>query len=456
MRPIPFVLIALFALACGPTAQVGTSPTVPPVDTSVPTLGPTASSPTPLASRTPIGLSTPTPMGLSTATPVGPAPTPQPTPGSPDTPFGPFARLSSFPADGAMAVTDVAVTPGGFVAVGFGGVGGAASFYSVRQGIVWTSVDGSNWIQSVDPSLVNVEPISVVARGSDLLMAGYISACAGFDDGCTDVPQAGNGIWQSTNGGPWQLLVQNLEMQHGLVDDVFLAGDRLVVVGGAGEEDQATVWISPDGVTWTSTTDVAGMETVDSMAVGPAGFSAFGTIYDEAAYDVVLVSATSSDGVQFTTATAPQLLGTGIDDLTAGLAGMAGVGYHLSNLFDQSAAALNSSDGVNWAEATNSDGSFADSALQTVHAVPAGGYVAMGYTQRNDDFGTLDGAVWFSADGSDWVLMGRLDAGFTALDSSALGATGAVIFASQQVDLPDDDIGSVVLGWFAPLSSIHP
>ena len=462
MRPNPivpaFFVVALVCLiaACGPTAQVVTT-TAPPVDTFVPTIGPTPlGSATPVASQTAIGLGTPTPINLSTPTPIGPPPTSQPTPGDPSSPFGPFARIATFPTDGAMEVTDVAVMPTGFVAVGFGGLGGTQSFYSVRQGIVWTSVDGTNWIESVDPSLVNVEPISVVSRGSDFFMAGYLSACSGLDDSCTDVPETGYGIWQSTNGGPWQLLAQNTDMQRGLVDDMFLAGDRLVVIGGAGDEEESTVWISQDGVNWTSTTDLAGMDPVDSMAVGPAGFTAFGTIYDEAAFDVVLVAATSSDGAHFTYAGAPQLLGTGIDDVTAGPAGMAGVGYHLSELFDQSGTALHSTDGVNWTESTNSDGTFANSALQTVHALPNGGYVAAGYTQRNDEFGTLDGAVWFSADGVDWVLIARLDAGFTFLDASALGTSGAVIFASEQVELPDDDVGSEIHAWFAPLGSIHP
>jgi hypothetical protein len=235
MRPIFLVLPALFVVACGPTAQVVTSPTASPFDTSAPTLAPTpVSSPTPVTSPTPIGLATPTPINLSTPTPIGPTPSPRPTPASPDTPFGPFARLGSFPADGALAVTDVAVTPGGFVAVGFGGVGGAASIYSVRQGIYWTSVDGSNWIEWVDPSLINVEPISVVSRGSDFFMAGLLSACSDLD--CTDVPQAGYGIWHSTNGGAWELLPQDPEMQGGRIDEMFLAGDRLVVIGASGDE----------------------------------------------------------------------------------------------------------------------------------------------------------------------------------------------------------------------------
>lgn len=457
MRPTSLIALALCVVAlvaaCGPTAQVVTTAT-PPVDTPAPT----TVLPTPVASPTPPRVGTPTPTDLITPTPTetGAPPTTGPTPGTPGAPFGTFGRLAAFPTDGAMEVTDVTATPGGFVAVGFGGVGGAESFYSVRQGIVWTSVDGSNWIESVDPSLVNVEPISVVSRGSDLFMAGYISACSGLDDSCSETPQAGNGIFQSTSGGAWQLLAQDSSMQIGLVDEMFLAGDRLVVIGGGGDEEQATVWMSQDGVSWTSTTDLAGMDSIDSMALGPAGFSAFGTIYDDAAFDVVLASATSSDGTHFTYAGAPQLLGTGIDDLAAGTAGMAGVGYHLSELFDYSAAAVHSTDGVNWTESTNSDGTFAGSALQTVHALPAGGYVAAGYTLPNVESGRLDGAVWFSPDGSDWVLIARLDAGFSTLDASALGSGGAVIFASEQVDLPDDDIGSVVYAWFAPVGSIHP
>ncbi|HUP83966.1 MAG TPA: hypothetical protein VM284_07245 [Candidatus Limnocylindria bacterium] len=448
MRPNSLYPAVLFVVtlvaACGPTAQVVTSPTAPPIATSVPTFPPTPP-PTPAPSPTPV----------ASQTPIGPPPTSPPTPGSSGSPFGPFAVLGSFPADGAMEVTDVAVTPGGFVAVGFGGVNGVPSYYSVRQGIVWTSVDGSSWIESVDPSLINVEPIAVVSRGSDYFLAGYISACSGLDDSCADVPEMGNGIWRSTNGGAWELLAQDPAMKGGLIDDMLLAGDRLVVLGGAGEEEESTIWMSQDGVTWTTTTDLAGMDPVTSMTVGPAGFSAFGTIYDDAAFDVVLVAASSSDGAHFTYGGAPQLVGTGIDDVAAGPAGLAGVGYHTTDLFDQTGVALHSTDGVNWTESTNSDGTFAGSALQTVHALAGGGYVSIGYSIRDDQFSTLDGAAWFSPDGSDWVQMALLDGGFSTLDSSALGTSGVVVFASEQVDLPDDDVGSVVHAWFAPLAALH-
>lgn len=461
MRPISIFLAALFALACGSTAQVIATPT--PASTDLQTPGQTSQlsagpSSTPVGSNTAIPLGTPTPINLSTPTPPDSSETPIASNGATDgpgnAPFGPFAKLDSFPTDGAFEVTDVNVTPNGLIAVGFGGFNGA-DYYGLRQGIVWTSVDGMNWLESVDPSLVNITPIRVVSKGSDLYLAGTLSACSELDDTCTDVPQAGNGIWRSTNGGAWELLPQLADMQFGYIDDMLLAGDKLIVYGGAGEGQDTTVWVSQDGATWTSTSDLSGMDPITSMAVGPAGLSAFGNIYDEALLDVVLIATTSTDGATFTPATTPDMTGSGIDDLAAGPNGMVGVGYHTSELFDIDGVAVRSSDGLTWTQATNNDGSFAGSALQTVHALVAGGFVALGYTPRNDDLGLEDGTAWFSADGSDWQLIARLDGGFTALSTSALAPGGVVVFAAEQTDAGNDTVGSVIHAWFAPLASIH-
>jgi hypothetical protein len=467
MRPIPILLAALFAVACGSTAQVVTSPT--PVASAPETLAPTSSTavltlppstaPTPVGSKTPIPLSTPTPVGLDTPVPTGtaaatPAPTSDATTTPGGAPFGPFTKLDSFPASDAFEVSDVSVTPGGFIAVGFGGLNGD-DYYGLRQGIVWTSVDGQSWIESVDPSLVNVTPAYVVSKGSDLFMAGDLATCSPLAENCTDVPQAGNGIWKSTNGGAWQLLPQAPDMQHGYIDNMFLAGDRLVVFGGAGEDEATTVWMSQDGATWTSTTDLGGMDPVTSMAVGPSGFSAFGTIFDDAAFDVVIVATTSTDGVHFTPATTPVMNGSGIDALAAGPGGMAGVGYHTSPAFDIDGVAVHSTDGVNWTQGTNSDGSFAKSGLQTIHALVGGGYVSLGYTPRNDELSLEDGDAWFSPDGIDWKLIARLDGAFSTLNTSELGPTGVVVFAAEQVNVSNDDTGSIVHAWFAPLASLH-
>jgi hypothetical protein len=246
-------------------------------------------------------------------------------------------------------------------------------------------------------------------------------------------------------------------MQNGFIDNMFLAADRLVVYGGAGEDQTTTVWMSQDGVSWTATTDLAGMDPVTSMAVGPAGFSAFGTIFDDAASNVVLVAATSTDGNHFTATTAPPMDGSSIYDLAAGPSGMAGVGSTSTDFFNNSGTALHSTDGLTWTAATNSDGSFAGSELWRVHALVGGGYVALGDTARTSDSLLVDGDAWFSADGSDWLQIARLDGGFDAQQppASALGVSGVVVFASEQTDLGDDSVGSVVHAWFAPLASLH-
>ncbi|MEP7378394.1 MAG: hypothetical protein ABI725_02410 [Chloroflexota bacterium] len=463
MRPLSLLFAALFAVACGSTAQVVTTPT--PAPTGVQTPGPTtqltaAPSPTAAGSTTPSPLGTPlpTPTDLGTptppASPVPPTPSSAPTDGPGNGPFGSFAKLDSFPANGAFEVTDVNVTPSGLIAVGFGGLNGG-DYYGLRQGIVWTSADGSNWLESVDPGLINVTPIRVVSKGSDMYLAGTLATCSELDDNCTDVPQAGNGIWRSTNGGAWELLPQLPDMQGGYIDDMLLAGDKLIVYGGAGEGQETTVWVSQDGATWTSSTDLSGMDPITSMAVGPAGLSAFGNIYDDALLDVVLLATTSTDGSSFTPATTLDMTGSGIDDLAAGPNGMAGVGYHTSELFDIDGVAVRSTDGLTWTQATNSDGSFAGSAPQTVHALVSGGYVAIGYTPRTDDSFLNDGTAWFSADGTDWALIARLDGGFSALSMSAMGPGGVVVFAAEQTELPNDGAGSVIHAWFAPLASIH-
>ena len=81
--------------------------------------------------------------------------------------------------------------------------------------------------------------------------------------------------------------------------------------------------------------------------------------------------------------------------------------------------------------------------------------VALGYTPGRGDSFLLGGVAWFSADGSDWKLIGRLDGGFSQLSTSALGPGGVVVFASEQVDIDEDYADSVIHAWFAPLSLLH-
>lgn len=447
MRPLAVLLLVLLIVACGPTTVVvnsptaGASPTAPP--TAAPTVQPTQT-PSQTGAATPIPLTTPTPSPSSS--PTAP-PTTLPATG--------FQVLDGFPTDRAFEVTDVSPTPTGFIAVGFGGLDGDV-YFGRHQGVVWTSADGTNWSASIDPSLRNVTPIRVVARGEDLFLVGVLSACPQLPDvNCTDVPEAGNAVWRSSDGAAWERLPQLADMQLGLIDDMFVAGNGIVVYGsGADDNQMTTVWLSPDGASWTSTVDLAGLDPISSMTFGSGGFGAFGTRYVPELGDVLLTAAFSSDGTHFVAATVPQLTGSAIDDVVGGSAGYVGVGYHSTEALDINGIAVRSSDGRTWTEATNSDGTFAGSGLLAVHVLPSGGYVAVGFKPHLDDFTLEDCGAWFSADGQDWRAIAPPSGAFSQLSSSALGTSGLVVFAAEQIDLDEDNVSSIIHAWFAPLAAL--
>jgi hypothetical protein len=444
MRSPAVLLVALLLAACGPTAEVINNPTLP---TDSPP-GAVGAEPTPAPGETPSGApGSPTPIPLSTSSSPINLSTPSP-PGSG------FQVLDGFPVDAAFEVSDVTATANGFVAVGFGGLDGD-TYYGRHQGIVWTSADGINWVATFDPNLRNVTPLRVVARDTDIFIGGVLSTCPQLpDDTCTDVPEAGNALWRSYKGGAWARLPQQADMQLGLVDDMFLSGDRIVAYGSGSDDNQTTTaWFSTDGSNWSSTTDLAGLEPISAMTFGSGGFIAFGTRYVPEIEDVRLVAAFSSDGAHFGVVNAPALTGAAIDDVVAGVNGFAGVGYESNEALDIGGVAVHSADGQNWVEASNNDGSFSGSGLEDVHALPSG-YVAVGFQPHPDDFTLQDGAVWFSADGQDWRIIGPMSGAFSQLSASALGTSGLVVFAAEQQELDDDTVSSVIRAWFAPLASL--
>lgn len=456
MRSLQAVLVCLFAMACGPTAQVITSPSPIPTSTSpsvAPTFGPTlppTSLPSvgPTGSATPIPLSTDTPGPGTTATP---GQTAQPT-GGPGTGF---QTLAGFPAADAFEVDDVIATPSGFMAVGFGGLDGE-TYFGRHQGIVWTSADGINWSESVDASLRNVSPYQVVMRGADYFMVGVLSACPQLsEEDCTDVPESGNAIWHSTDGRTWQMQPQLPDIQYGLIDDMIVASDRLVVFGLSADENQTpSVWQSSDGAAWNTSTDLGELGEITAMTFGNNLLTAFGTRYVPEFEDYVLSAGSSSDGVHFTTSPVAELTGAAMDDVVQGANGFAGVGYQSSEALEIGGAAFYSADGINWAQATNSDASWADSDLQFIGALPSGGFVAIGFALQEEDFTLEDGAAFRSADGTDWTSLGQLDGAFSQLMSAALGGPGMVVFAVEQSEDGEDNMTSVIHGWFAPLSEL--
>jgi hypothetical protein len=157
------LLLATALAACSLAQRPSPRPTIPPP----PTLAPDA---------------TPLP------TPVPPCSRPPELPAG-----GGIVELEDFPLAGALEVTDVTWTGSRFVAVGVAPLA-STDFGGPRQGIVWTSCDGVEWQELVDPALQYVTPMSVAAIGADTFILGILSVCgAEAEEGCEDVAEAGNG-----------------------------------------------------------------------------------------------------------------------------------------------------------------------------------------------------------------------------------------------------------------------
>ncbi len=299
-----------------------------------------------------------------------------------------FRALPDFPAANAFEVTGVTASAnGGFLAVGFGAQPGQ-DYFGLRQGIVWRSPDGITWQQTVEPQFANVSPLMVATMGSSDFVVGLLRTCPDFsEETCTEPPEAGNGIWRSTSGGAWERLPITPSMQTALsLDEIVVGPDRMAIAGTSGDESEAaTLWTSPDGTTWTESTDLAGLDPIDTLAAGPPGFVAFGTVLADNEDFVTVHGATSPDGLHFNPVTVPAPINAAIVSSVAGATGMSAVGYGDNEEFELSATALFSADGLAWIVAADTDGSFANSGMLEVLEVPTG-YVALGFTPSADDF----------------------------------------------------------------------
>jgi hypothetical protein len=430
---VAFAAVLAVATACGPTANA-LRPTLPPR-----TLSPINATPQPQV----------TPVGIGSS--IAPAAS-----GTPPPP-GIAQPMTNFVQGNAYEVTSVAVTPTGFVAVGFAGTG--QGYFGLRQGVVWTSSDGLTWQQTEDPAFIDVSPTSVVSLGNDVYVFGAYSTCAdALDEECTDDPNAGTVIFRSSSGGPWEQLAQTSDIVGAEFDGVRVWDTTLVAWGAAGDDNgTTTLWTSKDGLSWTPTTNLAGLDPIDSVGVGGPGIVAFGEHFDDTIEDTQLVGASSSDGIQFSSATVPQVTAASVTDVIAGPGGMAGVGWATSDTSPSVSLSVFSSDGTTWSQSTASDGSFDNTLLDDVHST-ASEYVAVGSSVSDVDMTLQTGGVWVSQDGRTWRTLGAFGGLFSQYGDSALGPSGLVIFTADEQDSNEDgtDVNSTIYGWFIPTSQLAP
>jgi molecular chaperone DnaK len=189
---------------------------------------------------------------------------------------------------------------------------------------------------------------------------------------------------------------------------VAAAGPGLVAVGyESGPDDDAAVWTSPDGLTWTRVPHDEeifggpGGEQMFGVTAGGPGLVAVG--WGGSGDDEGAVVWVSADGYTWERIFDNAVLGGGgraMYAVTAGGPGLVAVGYDASG--DWEAAVWTSADGRTWSRVPADGAVFGGPSVQMMSAVTIGG---PGLVAVGSDFAEVaaDGAVWTSPDGLTWT-----------------------------------------------------
>jgi hypothetical protein len=301
----------------------------------------------------------------------------------------------------------VAVGAPGLVAVGDDG-----DPYRDINAAVWTSPDGVTWARvfQSDNELGgsgSQHMYSVTAGG-----LGFVAVGSEWSGGDEDAA-----VWTSPDGFTWTRVPHDESVFGGeggqCMNSVAAGGPGLVVVGHEVQDPEnwdAAVWISPDGLTWTRVPhDDAvfggpGMRSMRSVAVGGPGLVAVG--WDTPDGDSNAAVWTSPDGLSWTRVPHDEAVfgGTGdqgMQSVTAGGPGLVAVGNEWLH-GDSDAAVWTSPDGLTWTRVPHDEAEFGGTSNEGMGSVSLGapGLVATGSILMSNN---RDAAAWTSPDGVIWT-----------------------------------------------------
>ncbi len=155
---------------------------------------------------------------------------------------------------GHEEVRTVVATESGFIAAGFAVIGGEA------DAAMWVSPDGRTWNRLDDPSLGGggTQRISSLVVGPNGLVAGGTN----FLPNEFGLYELDARVWVSADGSTWSAIDDATFGGPGwqYITSVVSGPDGLVAAGGdilgrPGEDNDAAVWTSPDGLVWTRVAD---------------------------------------------------------------------------------------------------------------------------------------------------------------------------------------------------------
>lgn len=355
---------------------------------------------------------------------------------------------------GDDSVLDATSTTGGTTATTATTIGEASS---TTEGVSTTTgpAGESGWarIPHDDAVFGVVDPSWMWAVAQGVTTAG--SAVVAVGDRFPNIDYRDRpGVWTSTDGAAWSVVPHD-EAVFGGAMSVYLeavaAGPLgLVAVGTEypGDDYDAVVFTSPDAQAWNRVPDPesvfggAGWQGMHAVTAGGPGWVAVG--YDDSGEDWNAAVWTSADGVTWERVPHEEALFGGVNDQEMFGVVAAGPGLVAVGVDDEAPAAWVSSDGRAWqkvpTDSFSNDPSF-DRSDKVMRGVTVGphGLVAVGYLEWYSDDpdaeGDVDAAVWVSEDGFGWTLVSE--------DPATFGGPGEQKMSAVTMGGP----GLVAVGW---------
>ena len=215
------------------------------------------------------------------------------------------------------------VASDGRVYVALGGQGGGTYYGTQSNGAAWVSSDLRHWAKAPDQPAFSGAEFGDIAAGP----AGFIAV--GFDQG-------GQSVWASKDGLHWSALTDAQAFPRNTSHPIRIVrtSGGLLIVGALNE--QAAVWTSPDGQSWTVHSPISGASNVffDGLAIGNAGYVTLGAAAGGPGIEVApgdfrlpVVPFVSDDGLVWRAGpSSPALFGAGISSLVAAPGGFVATG----------------------------------------------------------------------------------------------------------------------------------
>ena len=328
-----------------------------------------------------------------------------------------------------LSMSDVAVGGPGLVAVGMEEWPdvGTPSAIAPSDVAVWTSVDGTAWtrLPHNEAEFGRADVGGLIAGGPGLIAVGSRKVVPGVVNDAV--------VWTSPDGITWsQVPHDEAVFGSAKMNSVTPFGSGYVAVGGTGtgqiRSGNAVAWTSPDGVTWTraphiekTTAGSTGQEGMSQVAAGSAGsLVAVGWEWSERNEPFSPPVWRSRDGITWSRVSDDEAVfeGAAILSVVSG-----GPGFIAFGSVGADAAVWTSPDGITWSRVPHDDAVFGEAGISDV-ARGGPGFIAVGWAG-------LDAAAWTSPDGITWSRVPHDETIFGGQPEN--GISSVVAFGSEIV-----------------------